>query len=147
MNGDGDMKVKFTVLGEPQGKGRARTVRLKNGKSHTYTPDATAIYENLIAVEYQRQTGGKKFADNEMVDMRIAAYYAIPASASKKKQSQMECAEIRPTKKPDMDNIVKVVSDALNSIAFRDDSQVVDCQVRKFYSNQPRIEVTILTAK
>ena len=141
------MKVKFTVLGEPQGKGRARTVRLKNGKSHSYTPDATAIYENLIAVEYRRQTGGKKFPDNEMLDMRIVAYFAIPASASKKKQAQMSSSEIRPTKKPDMDNIVKVISDALNAIAFRDDSQIVDCQVRKFYSSQPRIVVSIHTAK
>lgn len=140
------MKVKFTVLGEPQGKARPKTVRLKNGASHTYTPDATVIYENLIVTEYRRQCGTVKFPDNEMLDMRIAAYYVIPASASKKKQRQMEDGEIRPTKKPDSDNVLKAVADALNSIAYRDDTQIVDCQIRKFYSRQPRIEVTILTA-
>jgi len=141
------MKVKFSVLGEPQGKARARTVRLKSGASQSYTPKETVLYENLIVTEYRRQVGAAKFPDNEMLDLRIVAYYTIPASVSKKKKRQMEDGEIRPTKKPDMDNIVKVVSDALNTVAFRDDSQIVDCQVRKYYSYQPRIEVTILTVK
>ncbi len=44
------------------------------------------------------------------------------------------------------DNIIKVVADSLNSVAYRDDAQIVDCQIRKYYSHQPRIEVTILTA-
>ena len=141
------MKAKFTVLGEPQGKGRPRTVRLKTGASHTYTDDKTVLYENLIVTEYRQQCRKAKFPDNEMLDMRIIAYYAIPASASKKKQRQMESGEIRPIKKPDLDNVVKVVADALNAVAYRDDTQIVDCQIRKFYSTQPRIEVTILTAK
>lgn len=138
------MKIRFTILGEPQGKGRPRFANVK-GKVITRTPDATVLYENLIATEYRRQVGSAKFPDNEMVDMRIMAYFTIPASASKKKQKQMEDGEIRPTKKPDMDNIIKVVADSLNQIAYRDDAQVVDCQLRKYYSRQPRIEVTILS--
>ncbi|MGD9567555.1 MAG: RusA family crossover junction endodeoxyribonuclease [Sedimentibacter sp.] len=136
------MKIKFTILGEPQGKGRPRFANIK-GKVITRTPDATVLYENLIATEYRRQVGSAKFPDNEMVDMRIMAYFTIPASASKKKKKQMEDCEIRPTKKPDMDNIIKVVADSLNQIAYRDDAQVVDCQIRKYYSQQPRIEVTL----
>ena len=54
--------------------------------------------------------------------------------------------QIRPGKKPDWDNIGKVVTDSLNQIAYRDDAQVVDAQVRKFFSEQPRIEVTIQAA-
>ncbi|MEN6487848.1 MAG: RusA family crossover junction endodeoxyribonuclease [Smithella sp.] len=141
------MKIKFTVLGEPQGKGRPIFGgKTKAGTPITRTPDKTVFYENLIITEYRRQVGSAKFEDNTNLDMRITAYYTIPASASKKKQKQMENGEIRPTKKPDMDNIVKVVADSLNSIAYRDDAQIVDCQIRKFYSRQPRIEVTILTA-
>ena len=59
----------------------------------------------------------------------------------------MEEKRIRPIKKPDWDNIGKVVADSLNQVAYRDDAQVVDSQVRKFYSRQPRVEVTIQTAK
>jgi len=141
------MQIQFTVLGEPQGKGRPKTVRLKTGQSHTYTPDKTVVYENLIVTEFRRQCGAARFPDREELDMHITAYYTIPASASHKKQRMMESGEIRPIKKPDMDNVLKVVADALNAVAYRDDTQVVGCQLRKYYSRQPRIEVLILTAQ
>jgi Holliday junction resolvase RusA-like endonuclease len=79
--------------------------------------------------------------------MRIMAYYSIPSSASKKKRRMMIEKEIRPTKKPDADNIIKVVADSLNQVAYRDDSQIVDTMLRKYYSEQPRIEVVIQTTK
>lgn len=135
------MKVKFTVYGEPQGKGRPRF-----SKVSTRTPDGTILYENLIQTEYRRQCGNVRFPDEAQLDMRILAFYQIPSSASKKKTRQMLDRAIRPTKKPDWDNIGKVVADSLNQVAYRDDAQVVDSQVRKFYSDQPRIEVTIQVA-
>jgi len=78
--------------------------------------------------------------------MRIIAYYAIPASTSQKKRREMESGLLRPIKKPDVDNLAKVVCDALNKIAYRDDAQVVDAQVSKYYSDQPRIEVIMQNA-
>lgn len=51
--------------------------------------------------------------------------------------------KIRPTKKPDWDNVGKIICDSLNNIAYHDDNQVVDAQVRKFFSENPRVEVTI----
>lgn len=56
----------------------------------------------------------------------------------------MRAGIIRPTKKPDMDNCIKVIADALNKLAYHDDTQIVDCQIRKFYSDDPRVEVRIL---
>ena len=55
----------------------------------------------------------------------------------------MEAGVILPITKPDWDNIGKIVSDALNGIAYRDDSQVVDSRVRKIYSNEPRTVIRI----
>ena len=78
-----------------------------------------------------------------MLDLRITAYYSIPKSASNKKKKAMESGEIRPTKKPDADNVLKVVADSLNKIAYYDDSQIVDTHIRKFYSSNPRLEVSI----
>ena len=75
--------------------------------------------------------------------MRIMACYGIPASKSKKIKEQMKQGILRPTKKPDMDNVIKAIADSLNNIAYHDDTQIVDCQIRKFYSEQPRIEVSI----
>jgi Holliday junction resolvase RusA-like endonuclease len=50
---------------------------------------------------------------------------------------------IRPTKTPDTDNIAKSVLDALNKVAYKDDSCVVDLIVEKWYSENPRVEVYI----
>ncbi len=140
------MKVRFTVLGEPQGKGRPKFSK-RGDFVVTRTPDETVIYENLIQTEFLRQCGNVRFNDNDYLDMRIMAYYSIPSSASKKKRRMMIEKEIRPTKKPDADNIIKVVADSLNQVAYRDDSQIVDTMIRKYYSEQPRIEVVIQTTK
>jgi len=136
------VKVVFTVPGEPQGKGRPRFSKRGSFVKVT-TPYETVVYENLIRVEYQRQVGIRRFEDSDMLDLRILAYYAIPESASKKKKKAMEAAEVRPTKKPDADNVLKIVADSLNQLAYRDDAQVVDTQIHKFYSHQPRLEISI----
>ena len=75
--------------------------------------------------------------------MTIKAFFPIPKSATKRFFT--ECAnEDHPViKKPDFDNIAKIICDALNEIAFKDDSQVYDCRVEKFYSEKPRTVVTI----
>lgn len=140
------MRAQFTVLGEPQGKGRPKFSRDKNGGVHTRTPEKTLLYENLIRMEYQRQCPGIRFPDGAPLDMRIYAYFAIPASASKKRRTQMLEGLIRPTKKPDWDNIGKVIADSLNQIAYRDDAQIVDAMVCKFYAEQPRVEIIIQPA-
>lgn len=134
------MQIKFTVLGEPQGKARPRFSR-QNGR--TYTPDKTVLYENLIRTEYLRQCPGLRFADKEPLTMHIRAYYSIPKSVSQKRQAAMAEGLIRPVKKPDADNIIKVVADALNKVAYRDDADLVQVSFEKFYSWQPRLEVEI----
>ena len=101
-------------------------------------------YENLVKLEWQTAYGTESFPKEAMLDMRIKAYYRIPKSASKKKRAAMLAGEIRPTKKPDMDNVVKIIADSLNNLAYYDDTQIVDCQCRKFYSENPRVEVTII---
>jgi len=133
-------KVRFTVLGEPKGKGRPR---FAPGMGRPYTPKATVNYEVLVRMEYERQCKGYRFDDGTMLDMRIMAFYRIPKSESKKKKAEMASGTIRPTKKPDMDNVVKIIADSLNEVAYKDDTQIVDVQCRKFYSEEPRVEVTI----
>ena len=134
------MVAKFTVLGEPKGKGRPRFIP-KTGRA--ITPKDTVNYESLVKLEYGIQCKGIKFPDDAQLDMRILAFYGIPKSMTKKNRELVNKRLLRPTKKPDMDNVVKIIADSLNGIAYRDDTQIVDCQVRKFYSDQPRVEITI----
>ena len=136
------MELKFTIRGEPKGKGRPKFSRQGN-IVRTYTPDTTANYENYVKMEYWNQCGQRMFAKGVQLDMGLTAYFAIPASTSKKRQQLMRDKVIRPTKKPDMDNIIKIIADALNGIAYYDDSQIVDTAVRKFYSDEPRVVVKI----
>ena len=135
------MRTEFCIYGEPKVKGRPKFSKVC-GHPKARTPDNTVIYENLVQTEY-RQQSGVRFPDEAMLDVRIFAYYTIPKSISKKKRQAMLDKKIRPTKKPDADNVCKVICDSLNNVAYRDDTQIVDCMVRKFYSDTPRVLVTI----
>lgn len=130
------MKVSFTVPGRPMGKQRPRV--MKSGI--TFTPKETVSYENLVKMVYM-QSGSKMFEGP--INMKIVAYYEIPKSTSKKKAELMRAENERPTKKPDVDNIVKIICDALNKVAYHDDSQIVGCEIQKYYSDNPRVEVEI----
>lgn len=134
--------VSFTVPGPPKGKARARTVRTKDGRTFSYTPDGTVLYENLIKTCYY-QTGVNPFDADEELRATIVAYYPITKSTSKKKRQQMLAGLIRPTKKPDLDNVIKSILDALNKVAYHDDTQIVSLSMEKFYSDSPRVEVSI----
>jgi Holliday junction resolvase RusA-like endonuclease len=67
------------------------------------------------------------------IAVEITAFYLVPKSWSKKKQAATYAGEIKPTVKPDIDNIVKIVLDGLNGVAFTDDKQVIEIQAQKCY--------------
>ena len=136
------MTAEFVVTGVPVGKGRPQ-FSTHNGHIHVRTPQKTVVYENLVRLEYKQQCKNIRFANNIALSVEIRAYYSIPASKSKKTKEAMSNGIIRPTKKPDCDNVIKSILDALNNVAYYDDSQVVDCQVKKFYDERPRVEVKI----
>ena len=142
VEGEAMKSIRFSIPGQPMGKQRPRVVH--NGSfSQAFTPKETVSYENLVRVLYREAAKGKRFADEDMLDVRVIAYYSIPKSTSKKKRKMMLEHKIRPGKKPDWDNIGKIICGSLNTVAYRDDSSIVDAQVRKFYSENPRVDVTI----
>lgn len=134
----------FTIPGKPQGKARARTFYNPKTKGmSSMTPEKTVLYENLIATCYLQEAGDERFSDDAYLKVRIQAFYEIPKSSTKTKKAAMAAGEILPDKKPDIDNIAKAVLDALNEVAYRDDTQVVELQMRKKYSDRPRLEICI----
>lgn len=136
------MPVKFEVLGVPVGKGRPKFSTV-NGHAVAYTPAKTANYETLVRLSYQQKYAGCMFDKDIPLRAIIRAFFPIPKSASKKKREQMEAGKIRHTKKCDADNIAKACLDALNGIAFYDDSQVCELSVSKFYGDTPKVEIII----
>lgn len=132
------MKITFTVYGEPKPKGRPRFCKI--GKFvRAYTPPETEKAEYDLrsqAIRYRPQT---PFQGAIALEARM--FRGIPKSFSRKKAEMAEQGAIHPTTKPDADNYLKLLCDALNSIFWRDDSQVVSMTVSKHYSTNPRIEV------
>lgn len=133
--------MRFTIPGEPQGKGRPRVVR--NGSfTKTFTPEKTATYENLVKLEFQRQCP-TLWIPSAPICMNIAAYFSVPKSDSNRKRRYKIGGLIRPTKVPDTDNIAKIIADSLNGMAYSDDSQIVCMTIEKYYAENPRVEVEI----
>ena len=50
---------------------------------------------------------------------------------------------ISPTKKPDIDNIVKIVLDAMNKFAFKDDTQITKLEVEKIYGIEEKLQINL----
>ena len=122
--------MKFIVEGKPQGKARARTFYNKRmGKMQSITPEQTNSYEDLIRWSYT--AAGGKYMGEKVLQVDITAVFPIPKSYSKTKQNDALTDRLRPTVKPDCDNIIKVVLDALNGVAYYDDKQVVAVSCNK----------------
>lgn len=140
------MKIEFTVLGEPQGKARPKFSR--HGTYVTVrTPEKTKAYEENIKASFWEQCGNEKFPEDSQLALNVYAYFKIPKNTSKKKKAVMLSGEIRPTKKPDIDNILKVVADALNGVCYKDDKCIVKMNGEKYYADVPRIEVVMRTVE
>lgn len=127
--------MRFAIIGEVTGKARPRVT-----KWGVHNTEKTVLYENLVKLSYQQQS--KWYSEKALV-VTINAFYSIPKSASNKNRELMLRGNLRPCKKPDIDNVAKIILDSLNGIAYKDDTQVVDLHVRKGYSEQPRVEVII----
>jgi Holliday junction resolvase RusA-like endonuclease len=132
----------FFVPGQPQGKGRARVVNV-GGHARAFTPEKTANYESFIKLCYREKYAGEPLMTGEL-GMSIIATYAIPKSTSKRKAALMAGGDIRPTTKPDIDNVIKCISDSGNGVIYHDDTQIVKLHAVKRYGDAPGVEVTII---
>lgn len=129
--------VFFKVPGKPQGKARPRVVG-----GHAYTPQKTKDFEQAVAWAFK--AAGGKIMDG-YIKVTVTAFYEITKSTSKKNRELMERGIILPTVKPDIDNVIKAVLDALNGIAYRDDNQVVQLNGAKFYGKEPCLYIEVKT--
>lgn len=129
--------IRFYVPGKPQGKARARTFYNKKlGHMQSITPDKTVLYENNIIHSFLASAGENRGLLQGPLQMRIEAYFPIAKSTTKKLRREIEEFKVFPTKKPDADNIAKVVCDALNQVAYQDDTQIVKLTVTKHFENK-----------
>jgi Holliday junction resolvase RusA-like endonuclease len=132
--------VSFFIPGEPVGKGRARSTM----SGHHYTPEKTRQYEETVGyIALQAMAGKQPLAEACRIELVVLC--GIPKSASILVHKKMLEGVIRPTKKPDTDNALKCVKDAINRIVYTDDCLVVEDEVKKFYSDTPGTTAYIYT--
>lgn len=74
------------------------------------------------------------------VRVDLTVHIPIPKSWSKKKQK--EYYNFHPGR-PDLDNYIKIVLDAMNDVIWKDDSQVQIVHAEKYYNKLPKIVVLI----
>ena len=132
--------INFVVPGRPQPKERPRVTR----SGYSFTPPRTKEYEALVIEEAKKsETLPQSPIEDKPLKMIIWCMMPIPSSWSKKKQEQARRGELLPAKRPDIDNLGKIIMDALNGVAYKDDSQIVQLVINKRYSDEPMIDVLI----
>lgn len=127
----------LTIDGVPVAKGRPRL-----GRYGTYTPKKTQEYEEYVKMCWVAKYGSIQPAEQPL-EMNIVFYMPIPKSYSKKQRAEILNGRLKPTKKPDIDNLIKSVLDALNGLAYADDSQIIKVTAVKRYAETGSTELTI----
>ena len=129
------MKIEIEILGTPIGKQRPRL-----SKYGTYTPEKTVNYENYVKLcfinKYKNYTPTEK-----PLKAKITAFFEIPTSYSKKKKKELIGQPH--AKKPDIDNISKIILDGLNKLAYKDDNQIAKLEIEKLYGEQAKVVLEI----
>lgn len=137
--------IRFCIPGEPQGKGRARVGRVGQ-HVRMFTPAKTAAYEGLVAHAAQAAMAGRPLLLGACL-IKLDVVCAVPASWSNRKRHEALHGLIRPTKKPDADNVLKAVCDGINGVVWHDDTQAVDVTLRKRFGPVPGVWVFVSEVK
>lgn len=131
------MEFKIEIPGAPVPKGRPRVC-----KYGTYTPKKTIDAEKHIQECWDVKYGNLIPTDKPLA-VQIAFYMPIPKNTPKKTVKEILLGNVQHTKKPDLDNMIKTVLDALNKAAYKDDGQIWMLSVKKEYSETPKTVVWV----
>ena len=135
------MAIEFTIPGEPIPQSRPRAGKNRRGKTIMYDAKPSKAYKQYVSL-IAKQYALKKPLEGAL-DVHIKIYRPIPKSTTKKDKALFMAGIKRPVVKADTSNYVKGIEDALNDIIYKDDSQIVDLHASKYYSDNPRVEISV----
>lgn len=133
--------MKLTIPIEPKPQPRPR-VTARGKFAHAYEPASITLYKRVVADTYHKHFG-QIDPTPKPVAIDVVFYRPIQKSISKIERQRRLLGQSLPTVKPDIDNYVKAILDALNGVAFKDDSQIIKLKAKKLYSENPRTEIEI----
>ncbi|OPX04938.1 RusA family crossover junction endodeoxyribonuclease [Geobacillus sp. LEMMY01] len=132
--------IKLIVYGEPVAQGRPRATTV-NGRVRMYDPKKSRDFKHYLKL------AASKHRPEQLIEgpisLEVKVYKPILKSFSKKKKAAAEAGQLRPISKPDVSNYLKLIEDALTGVIWKDDSQIIDCSISKYYSETPRTEIQI----
>ncbi len=134
--------MEFEIVGAPVGKRRPKFSTI-HGYTQAFKPKEDVIYENLVKLSFQQAKQSDYDLFDKAVKMTICAYFSVPKSFSNKRRNEALEGKISPLIKPDVDNIAKIICDALNDIAYKDDNQIVELAITKKYAMEPKVKITL----
>jgi Holliday junction resolvase RusA-like endonuclease len=137
--------IQFTINGETVAQGRPRAGKTRTGKTVVYDPTKSRDYKQFVKLIASQNRPSQPYEGPIM--MQIDVYKQIPKSMPKYKRELALEGKLRPTTKPDTSNYAKGIEDALNGIIYKDDSQIVSSVINKFYSETPRVDITVCEVK
>lgn len=132
-------KVEFTVPMRPLGKGRPRFTR----RGRAYTPKKTRAAERYVAIFAKEAMREHNRAESQPLAVELECVFAPPASWSKKKREEAIRLCMPRTGKPDIDNLEKLVCDAMNGIVYADDKLITEMRAVKFYGESDEVRVSV----
>lgn len=127
--------VLITIPGKPFAKQRPRFSR---ASGRAYTPKETVQFEDVV-----RQIASREVNEpfQGPVEVCVAAFFEPPKSWSKKKRAEL--MHQTHTQRPDLDNIVKAITDGLNRIAYADDSQIYYLMAEKRWAPEAQTVIYV----
>lgn len=131
-------KIMLRIPGDPVPKGRPRFTR----QGMAYTPAKTKTYEEEVAILGKSAMNGLEPLTTPIA-VFVYATFPIPESYSKKRREACLNGSERHVKRPDLDNVVKAITDGLNGVVYHDDSQIVSLHATKVYGTDGMVEVMI----
>lgn len=133
--------ITFTLYGPPVAQGRAR-LAVVNGRAMAYDPKPSREFKADVKAAAQACVPDSLLTEALVCEIKV--YRPMPASMSKTRRRLALAGLLRPTTKPDLKNYIAGVEDALEGVIYANDSQIVGYgDSGKWYSDRPRIEVTI----
>ncbi|PZX07922.1 Holliday junction resolvase RusA-like endonuclease [Psychrobacillus insolitus] len=134
------MNIFFEIPGNIQAQERPKFSTI-NGHARAVDPIKSRDFKHFVKM-VAAEHAPAALIETE-IRLFVDIYRPIPKSMSKKNRAYAISGALRPTKKPDLDNLVKGIKDGLSKVIWHDDAQIVEMTVRKFYSENPRAVVKI----
>ena len=137
------MEIHFVIEGRPQPQGRPRAVRMGAGV-RMYDPPKSKAYKQMVSARvrsYMKINGIQTIT--EPLAIHLNFYFTPPKSYSKKRIRTIEAKEELFTKHLDLDNLVKAVTDGMNGVMYKDDSQIIGLTAGKHYGKKDYVDVKV----